>query len=143
MMKYIKLYENDMWLKMDPSEHKIITDQDIKDCFYDLIDNKFKVSVRFFTMSTIRYINGKYYIFSSLTIEKPPTFKLNDIKETLLFAVPYLCEKYGLVTDIYRIASMRGNYIYKDINEFDRRLSGDVYKFNWNFYVPNELDIKN
>ena len=71
-MRYLKLFE-------DYSSDQIL------DCFMDLVDNDFEVVVQ------------THQIFiekNSDVVAKP--FKFDDVKETLLFAIPYLDDEYGI-----------------------------------------------
>lgn len=61
---------------------KVPTIQDIKDCFTDLADLDFNVLVD----ANVTYIS----------IRKRNKFKYEEVKECLLFAIPYLQDEYGM-----------------------------------------------
>lgn len=61
---------------------KVPTIQDIKDCFTDLVDLDFDILVD----ANVTYIS----------IRKRSKFKYEEVKECLLFAIPYLQDEYGM-----------------------------------------------
>ena len=69
-MKYLKLFEN----------YENTYNDDILYCFQDLIDNGFEVNC------SRRYIQ----------IFKENRFYVDDVKEVLLFALPYMKSEFGI-----------------------------------------------
>ena len=79
-MRYLKLFEN-------------YSSDQILDCFMDIIDRGLSVEVGV----------SKIYIYKEKETGSflDDSFSIDDIKETLLFAIPYLKDEYGI--DIYNI----------------------------------------
>lgn len=89
---FLKIYEN--W---KPSE------EDFLNCFLDLKDEGFDVKVVF----------GGYY-YSVIISRKHGTFSFDSVKETLLFAIPY-------IKDAYIFNSTRIDVEYKNGETYTRK----------------------
>lgn len=87
---------------------KVPTIQDIKDCFTDLADLDFNV----FVNADVTYIS----------IRKLNKFKYEEVKECLLFAIPYLQDEYGM-----RLSG--GSIDYSFVSEFSKIINNSE-KFN-------------
>lgn len=87
---------------------KVPTIQDIKDCFTDLADLDFNVLVD----ANVTYIS----------IRKRNKFKYEEVKECLLFAIPYLQDEYGM-----RLSG--GSIDYSETSRFSKTLNNSE-KFN-------------
>ena len=136
-MKYIKKY------KIYEGKDTIKT-QDVRDCFNDLLDDKFSINFGF----SEGKLNYGYVIITKLIKGNFTPFTISDIVETLLFAVPYLQEEYGLTTKKLRIANNYNRHIfrysYKDLDDLNTLLnmkSEIIYEIAWEFYIPRNLNI--
>ena len=104
-MKYMKLYEN----------YENTSNDDILNCFQDLIDDRFDVNC------STRY----------LYITRDGGFTIDDVKETLLFAIPYMKSEYGInVESIWVGADLCGatlydNKTFNNFNEFYKEIKSD------------------
>lgn len=87
-MKYIRLYES-----------KEYDREDIKNCFLDLVDNGFEINVFTKKEMTLLKMNTCPYILITRDSE-PEYFSITDVKETLLFAIPYLEDQYNQLSII-------------------------------------------
>lgn len=71
------------------NEAKECNEQDILDSFMDIIDNGFIVNITYLGPCKIDIIIGKS--FNGII---PARFNYSEVKETLLFAIPYLLNKH-------------------------------------------------
>ena len=107
-MKYLKLYEN----------YKKVTKEDILSCFRDIEDIGYNVNWNNYCI-TIRKTNH-----NNLDNSLDYLYDFNEIKETLLFAIPYIEDVYKLFIDnIYIDNSIYGLYP----NNFNT--INDVYRY--------------
>lgn len=123
------------------------TTQDIKDCFQDLVDCGFNVDL------TFKIIYDKLG-YNELNIRKREndllkSFKLNDIVETLLFAIPYLEEKYNFDTKYFMLYMTDGTkHHYYTLEKMISSIQNTnptkwnyrLYKFVWRFEMPDETE---
>lgn len=128
-MKYIKKYK--IYEGKDT-----IKAQDVRDCFNDLLDSGFSINIGF--------PNGLLY-YGYVTITKPIEanyfpFKMSEVIETLLFAIPYLQAEYGLDTKELKVSTVYNKYSYNNLNELNNSPK-IIYKIDWEFYVPIDLNI--
>jgi hypothetical protein len=79
------------FLKSTKSNKPTPTKEDIETCFLDLIDDGFNVVI------TYPNVNYKYEFIEIDRDDDYPEcwFRFDSIKETLLFAIPYLSENYN------------------------------------------------
>lgn len=82
------------FLKSTKSNKPTPTQEDIRTCFLDLIDDGFSVVI------TYPNVNYKYEF---IEIYKDFWFGFNSIKETLLFAIPYLSENYNFTINTINV----------------------------------------
>ena len=75
-----------------------IHESDIRDCFQDLIDDGFNVITEI----------EEAYIFILNDFRR---FNIDDVEETLLFAIPYMNSEFGLVVREIRIVDNRKTFI--------------------------------
>ena len=95
-MRYLKLYE-----KFN------MTEQDIRDCFQDLEDAGFNIIIE----------KEENYIF---ILNDFRSFDIDDIRETLLFAIPYMESEFGLVVNEIKVIDKFKNVI----SHWSHKLSG-------------------
>jgi hypothetical protein len=137
-MKYIKQY------KIFES-NKTVTTQNVKDCFADITDNGFHIKVVFpeggLTYGCVGIMRNPTFDADDRIHTKP--FVLDDIKETLLFAIPYIREEYGLTTKDFRVATTYARYTYVYFDDFCEQSEKhiDIYEIIWEFNVPNNLNV--
>ena len=81
MVKYLKIFERFNNLKVD----------DIKSCFLDLEDAGFKIQVLM--------PSGCIFINKDLGTHGVRPFKWIDVKETILFAIPYMASEFDMIVD--------------------------------------------
>lgn len=127
-MKYIKkykIYEGKGTIKI----------QDVRDCFNDLLDDGFSINIGFPS-------GGLYYGYVTITKHREVNyfpFKIGEVSETLLFAIPYLQAEYGLDTKNLKVSTNYNKYSY-NLNELNN-IHENIYEIAWEFYVPIGLDI--
>lgn len=109
---------------------KQATHQDIIDSLQDLIDYGFKVRISKDLMSPVSSTTGK---FITIKIRSGEYFKYKDVKETLLFAMPYLRDVYGLKTKC-------GSFTYFDNGETVTKNYSDPVKM-YRFLGNRNLDL--
>ena len=127
-MKYLKLFNesNGTFNKLD------MLKKDILDCFADLTDNNFEVIT----------LDGD--IMSTIMITKVELFQEEDVKETLLFAIPYLIGECGIFLENITIFYININ---NNINEYRHVVFDnleDMYDwFNMYFFQKSvKINIK-
>ena len=113
-----------------------VTKQDIRDCFQDLIDDEFVVNI---TMSMCYITICIYRVSSNGDIgDVYDDFTTNDVKETLLFAVPYLqniCQ-LEFIGGFIQYSSMRLSDMFSGLNGLTSLLQedcDDIYNMKLDF----------
>lgn len=122
-MKYLKLYES-----------KKPTKEDIESCFIDLSDDGLSIKVDNSVLDELSIIITKYN-FNDYDIPiHQKTFNINNISETLRFAMPYMEHEYNLLLEsistyipVWDKNIFMGWHKFRDINDF--------YKFDGSFEI--------
>lgn len=85
------------FLKSTKSNKPIPTKEDIETCFLDLMDAGFNVNI---------YYPNVDYKYGFIGIYKG-WFGFDSIKETLLFAIPYLSENYNFIINKINVTCIK------------------------------------
>lgn len=148
-MKYLKRYNE-----------SVLILKDLESIFYDLSDNDYSISIKQVVSKRLKdKVYGKWILnltnqdlgphlrSVSIEIHNKSCFYFNDIKETLLFAIPYIEETLKLKLEWI---SLRKGFTYhqesytiyrrciEDIKESDNTLTCITLMFN----IPNKCIVE-
>lgn len=113
---------------------KQVTIEQIKECFLDLEDAGFTIIVNSNNISILKNRSN---------------FKYNDIKECLLFAIPYLQDVYGmrLLGGTFEISFLKNGLHYcGNVDKFNKEIKYlttkniDLCRINISFYIKGLID---